>query len=511
MNAIINFTGIPAKKIVFTFTLLPVIFFFLHNIATFMERVLNKEVLLLFVCYTFFALFIYFIFKLLFRTGVLHAAILSGLTMTGFLFFGILQDYLLRYRQYSFLSNTYFLFLVILTVIVTVSMVIRNNPNRLNIAGRYFFILFILLIAFESGTIIYKKATGKSIEAITDRMIPTLNIRSEPAFSERPDIYYIIFDGYTNHYALKEYWGYEDEIYHYLYSKGFYTIDSAFSNYKSTPFSIGSVLNLQYLKGAEPYLLSNSSNFLIGQKVYRKNILFKFLKQQQYDFSIFSQLEDEKMLTAFGFLGVDKPVNWLRKLTLERIYLDPWKLHKLKSIFNKKSNQQAVRLESMLKFDDYNKKALAHILSDCEKSVTNKLTNPVFSYTHFMLPHNPYLRDENGNLHSLPEPEGGNMQGYLMQVKYSNKLIRQLTDCLLSDTARKKIIIFQGDHGFRHYTNAPEHKEFLALNAIYFYNQDYSGLRKNMSHVNTFRVVINTIFNGQMPLLEDRIFFLKTE
>jgi hypothetical protein len=342
-------------------------------------------------------------------------------------------------------------------------------------------------------------------------MISPLNIQTDTSFSERPDIYYIIFDGYTNSSALKEYWQYDNEIYPYLNSKGFFTVDSAFSNYKSTPFSISSVLNLQYLKGSEPYLYSNSSNFLIGQRVYKKNILFKFLKQHNYDFSIFSQLEDEKMLTAFGFLGVEKPVNWLRKLTMERIYLDPWKLNRLKNLFRKKEDQQAVKLESMMKFDDYNKKALTHILADCKKSAAGKLKDPVFSYTHFMIPHNPYLRDENGNLLSSPDPEGGNMAAYLKQVKYSNKLIQQLTECLLSDRSRKKIIIFQGDHGFRHYSNVEESKQFLALNAIYFYNGDYTELKKNMSHVNTFRVILNTFFKGQLPLLEDRIFFLKTE
>lgn len=510
MNASLPLHASKPQRIFFLLPVLPVFFFFLHNISVFMERVLNKEVILLFVFYSLLPYLILLVTKLLFRFDLKLSAITAGLLTTSFLLFGTIQDFLLRFRI-SFLSNTYFLLLLMAGCCLIIILFIKKKTRRLKVIWQYFFLLFSLLILYESATILYKIIAGKSIKAITDRMITPLDLQADSSYTNRPDIYYIIFDGYTNATALKEYWQYDNEIYPYLASKGFYTVDSGFSNYKSTPFSISSVLNMQYLQGAEPYLLSNSSNFLIGQQAYKKNLLFKFLKQQGYEFSIYSQLEDEEMLTAFGFLGVEKPVNWLRKLTLERIYLDPWKLNKLKNLFSKKTDQQAVKLESMLKFDDYNKKALEHITTDCKKNMNGQLNKPVFAYTHFMIPHNPYLRDEDGNMLATPDPEGGNMAAYLQQVKYSNKLIRQLTECLLSDATHDKIIIFQGDHGFRHYTNVPESNQFLALNALYFYDGDYSQLKKNMSHVNTFRAVINNFFNGQMPFLEDRVFYLKKE
>ena len=498
------------KRVIILLLILPNIFFFLHNLAEFMERILTDEVLYLFIAYSIVSIFLFIIIKSVFRQTSLFAAIFSNLIITVFLFFGILQDFLLRFKQFGFLSNTFFLLISAITLLFIISYFIRKNKKRMKPTSRYLLMLFSVLISYESILIAYKTATGKTIAAITDRMISPVKIETD-SIAEKPDIYYIVFDGYTGPASLKEYWGFENDIYPYLNSRGFYTIDSAFSNYKSTPFSISSVLNLQYLTGSEPYLYSNSSNFLIGQQVYKKNILFSFLKKQQYDFSIFSQLENKKMLTAFGFLGVEKPVNWLRKLTIERIYLDPWKLNKLKSLFSLGSAQQTVKLESMMKFDGYNKKAIDHIFSDCDKSSEGKLSKPVFSYTHFMLPHDPYLRDESGNLVDSPQPGGMNMNGYLRQIKYSNLLIKKITDCLLSDTSRKKIIIIQGDHGYRHNPDAPENRQFEALNAIYFYNQDYKGLRKNMSHVNTFRVVLNNIFGSHLLLLDDKSFVLKSE
>jgi len=79
----------------------------------------------------------------------------------------------------------------------------------------------------------------------------------------------------------------------------------------------------------------------------------------------------------------------------------------------------------------------------------------------------------------------------------------EITNCLLADTSRKKIIIIQGDHGYRYYENAPVHKKFEALNAIYFPNKNYEGMYKKMSHVNTYRFVLNKFFGAKLPILKD--------
>jgi hypothetical protein len=326
--------------------------------------------------------------------------------------------------------------------------------------------------------------------------------------NERPDIYHILFDSYTNAPCLRRYWGFENDIYSFLDSCGFYTIDSGFSNYNFTPYSVSSTFNMQYLQGAEEFITPNSASFYIGNRSYHNNVLFKFLEKQQYSFSIFSVLESEKSLLRLGYLAIGPPESWLRKQTLERIYLNPWITHKIKKLFSKEDRLPASVLESMQHFGEYNLAATEHIFSDCKNSLSPGHP-PVFSFTHLMLPHEPYLMNENGKFIASPNPEDPGRDGYLQQLKYANKLIRQITDCLLSDTTRNKIIIFQGDHGFRHYTDAPNSATFGALDAVYFYNKNYKGLKKDMSLVNTYRTVINNVYNGSLPLLRDSIVIIK--
>jgi phosphoglycerol transferase MdoB-like AlkP superfamily enzyme len=170
-------------------------------------------------------------------------------------------------------------------------------------------------------------------------------------------------------------------------------------------------------------------------------------------------------------------------------------------LFNKSPKTLPIIRKSMESFRNYNQNAIKQIETLCNE----KPKHPLFSFTHFMLPHDPYQVDENGNFISGSIPNNTDMQGYLRQLKYCNKLITSITECLLKDSTRKKIIIIQGDHGYRHYTDAPIEKKYEALNAIFFYNQDYNGLTNTFSHVNTFRIVINKFFNGHMPMLKDSI------
>ena len=374
---------------------------------------------------------------------------------------------------------------------------------------QYLLWLFILLNVFESVKLIVTFINGKSYSSLSNNMTRPVLQGTAYTMQETPDIYYIVFDGYTNKAALQEHWQYDNEIYSFLSNQGFFTADSAFSNYNFTPYSISSVFNLQYLVGAEPYLERNAANFYTGLLSYRENHLFNFLKKQGYKLSIFSLLNDTRYVTALGNFAPEKPVTWLRKQTLERIYLNPWIMHKLRQLWGKKSELPAAVLKSLQFYAQYNMKAMDHVVAGCQNLKVHVSASPVFSYTHFMLPHGPYVFDENGQVSLTVKDPGNDMQDYLVQLKYANKLIRQITQCLLTDSTRKKIIVIQGDHGYRSYPNESQYLEYEALNAFYFYNKKYTGLKKDLSHVNTFRVVANNFFNAGLPLLKDSIVLMK--
>jgi hypothetical protein len=503
-----------SERISYILPFLPVLFFFLHNSTHFTQLVFTSDVLYLLLAYLLFSLIFFLILSFVLRLKLIQASFLATCFISLLLFFGPLQDIgplqdmLYKYRSVRLLSNSFLILFSISALIIIVFLLTRKR-NTLRTINLYLLTCFSLFIVFELVMLGIKLSGLKNVASLARGMTSTVLGKPAPADSADPDIYHIIFDAYTNAPAFRQYWNYENEIYPFLQSKGFYTADSASSNYISTPFSVSSVFSLQYLKGAEPYLYSNSANFLLGKRVYDHNELFRYLKEKGYQFSIFSQLEDKKLLTGFGPLGVVKPNEWLRKQTAERIYLNPWMQEKFNRLIGKKNAIPGQIQRSLKAYHDYNLKAIKHVLNDCSEYAANVKRKPLFSYTHIMMPHDPYIVDENGNLLGKPHIENADMNAYLAQVKYCNKIIKEIVNCLLNDTLRKKIIVIHGDHGFRHFASASPEKAFYALEAIYFQDQNYTGLTKKESLVNLYRVILNKEFGENLPKLPHRIYELK--
>jgi len=102
-----------------------------------------------------------------------------------------------------------------------------------------------------------------------------------------------------------------------------------------------------------------------------------------------------------------------------------------------------------------------------------------------------------------------NKQGYIEYLQYSNKKLLSLVDFIRTNSSRPPVIIVMADHGFRQLPVDVDRKyHFMNLNAVYFPGGNYSGFYDGMSNVNQFRVILNTLFRQDLPLLKDSTSFL---
>ena len=126
------------------------------------------------------------------------------------------------------------------------------------------------------------------------------------------------------------------------------------------------------------------------------------------------------------------------------------------------------------------------------------------------MPHYPYLFNKEGEPNPLPNVTEGQQhrqKEYIEYLQYCNKQFVTLIDDILKNSKQPPIIVFMGDHGFRHFSEPVDPKyHFLNLNAVYLPNKNYGGFYKGMSGVNQFRTILNTQFNKQLPLLKDSTF-----
>lgn len=330
---------------------------------------------------------------------------------------------------------------------------------------------------------------------------PADSIQATPCDTcQQPDIYFIIFDGYSGEQALKEHWGYNNsQLGDFFREKGFFYAPQATSNYNSTPFSISTVLNMDFPEFRTNKTL-NMEDFCKASLTVENNTVVNFLMKQQYtiiNHSIF-HLPHHQTTRDAGVIN-KKMVMWQQTLP-GRFQLEAgWNFGVGPDLAFDSAQHREKLADRLVVYDS--------VLNTASR-VYNK---PVFVYGHFIIPHYPYYFDSTGHVTPMALwKDKSYAPAYLQQLKYATQLITRLTDHLLATATRPRIIIIQSDHGFTAYKGPHNpNSEFQILNAIYFPDKDYTGFQANQSAVNTFNVILNKYFHTHIPLKKDTMVTLK--
>jgi hypothetical protein len=173
-------------------------------------------------------------------------------------------------------------------------------------------------------------------------------------------------------------------------------------------------------------------------------------------------------------------------------------------------------------FEDVKREQILCVLSELEE-VHHKYDEPIFVFSHLLLPHSPYVFGPNGEEVS-PEKleiawEGleNDKEGYLNQLKFANKKFTQIITRILAESEIPPIIIIQGDHGLKSKIedwSKPTDKElqerFSILNAYHVPNEKESTFQ-NITPVNSIRIVMKELFNYESEMLSDSSYWLNRD
>jgi len=147
-----------------------------------------------------------------------------------------------------------------------------------------------------------------------------------------------------------------------------------------------------------------------------------------------------------------------------------------------------------------------------------------FTLAHFMLPHPPFVFNRKGKpaepyeLKMTPDrgtylpPDPKYLELYLDQLIYTNELMKDLVENILSQSKISPIIILQSDHGswpaMKWQNSEVWLKERMPiLNAYHLPGDGKTKLYPAISPVNTFRLIFNHYFNTPLQLYEDKIYY----
>jgi hypothetical protein len=339
-----------------------------------------------------------------------------------------------------------------------------------------------------------------------------INLTTSTALDYKPDIYYIILDGYGSAEMMKSLHGYDNSNFiDALEERGFWIGDKSMSNYTRTILSLGSSLNMQYLDDVS-FEMNDSYLWWPLKGTVAKNQVRVFLESQGY--------ESISLANGWDFTSMSVAENVRKPF--------PIFLNKFEELYFQSTNLSLFGF--MNKFGISTPSYDTHrqtVLFEFEQlgKIPEDTVSPKFVFVHLISPHAPFIFDENGS-HLTPDypftfsddryflsPPSKYRSGYLAQLTFINQKVIETIDAILKNSPQPPIIILQGDHGSGVYIdyhsadNSCLYERFAILNAYYLPDIKVDILPKDINPVNTFRLVFNQYFGTDLDYLANRQFF----
>lgn len=385
----------------------------------------------------------------------------------------------------------------------------RIRQSWINNISLYANSIAILLTVFSLANLSFKLIRQTVADKQASSTLPVIDTLKVDAQGSLPDIYWIVMDMHTSDAVLERELGYDDSAFtQSLQEKGFYVSQCSQSNYDNTKQSLTSILNMDYLQdlnlgsGLYPAMQQSRVRRMLenaGYRTYAFQTNYSFTEiKDAYNYSAPNAGAIGKLLypgvTDFESLILTVSAGQLLyenrdnlSPTMQLITDAPY-VNRRTTIMSTLDSLPEIAAEPGAKF------VIAHVLAPHDPFVFDADGNPAYRRT-------PFTDNE--------DPEFGKgygwdtyVQGYVPEIEYLHQRILGIVDQIISESTTPPIIILQGDHGIPR--SEPVNAQFQIYNAYYFPGQDTGIFYDTISPVNSFRLLFNTYFNMDYPLLPDQ-------
>jgi len=325
-----------------------------------------------------------------------------------------------------------------------------------------------------------------------------LDFRPGPNWTgTKPDIYYIILDAYGRADILEDIYEIDNTPFiESLEKRGFNIAKNSHTNYWKTGLSLTSSLNFHYLDE----LIEINPDLTTAQPL---NTLFQDNQIQRF-------------LRSLGYQSVafETGYNFSENRTVDIYY-------RTGNPFSPFETMLLVNSMALFYFDQaapvFHRLEIYKAFHDLKEST--KIPGPKLVFAHLVIPHPPFVFDENGGpVSPMGSAEGTAYQGgrehylqhYGPQLLYANKLVLEAVDEILANSKIPPIIIIQGDHGPGAYLdwssveNTCLHERMGILNAYYLPGAEPVDIPDDITPVNSFRIVFNQYFDTHLAMEANR-------
>ena len=355
----------------------------------------------------------------------------------------------------------------------------------------------------------------------------------------RPDIYFIIPDGYPSDAWSTLEMNYDNsEFSTALEDRGFVVVDHAKSNYGQTLLSLASILNMRYYESNPSpftdldYLRLETANSEVARYLTQLGYTYvQFLSgflvpssiaDISRDFTIHGPIDIEADISALSgglFNGGLPKIAALRlventyKRSFLNLYIDTTLLRLARS-------QLAKLRQTASTTTPYHMEAPERFLATTDEIQNiSAMPEATFTLVHLIKPHGPVVFNENGQ--PTAWNYGASPEEYFAELRFVNARLLHTIDSILATSENPPVIILQADHGStygRIGLLSPQGSELSPENAAksrYIHFDIYSALfvppsykveiPETFTSVNTFPLILNAVFGGEFEFNANRL------
>jgi hypothetical protein len=420
------------------------------------------------------------------------AGILSGLLTFMLLSYG--NAYLVIQDRFGVALNHWVLAAVFAALFLAIGALIVykvKDPHALNSAVLFGVLAIVVYLLVSIGIYEYKVYHS---EAAEDVQAGTTDVDlSAEKLEALPDIYVILLDGYTRADILRDVYRHTNSPFiNELEDLGFWIADCSTSNYPSTFFSTASMFGMDYLHN----IYDETDNLVFPP--LNESKVFQILNGYQYQtvtfdnfvfqhFNIHNDLRFAREDTVFG--SINEFEKQLVDTSILRILID---------------NADAFPDSWVRPFDD--NFYLQHY-RDTMFALETLPTIPdiegrKFTFAHLLVTHDPFVFLPDG---AFSASKSITRNDYINAVEFINGVLPGILEQIIDNSDKPPVIIVMGDHGAI-VKGRPIEERMANLFALYLQGQDptEAGFYEDISLVNVFRLLNNTLFDAGYDLLDDQ-------
>ena len=390
------------------------------------------------------------------------AALITGVGVGFFFYFGYLQDALDGILIFNIPINKTSVLVIISTIIFIISTIYFVKSRK----------SFALSIKIAN------------VFAITLILFTLVQFVIPGALAEKPNVYHIILDEYTDNEILIKAFNYDNEKFlEFLNKNGFYMPDKSFSTFGSTPDELNLILNMDY--PINRGWVSDSYQSLKNNKV------MSVFSDQNY-----SIIETNSMMRWKNFSDVDTKlcydINFINSEFLDQVL-----------------RKSIIRYFLEQHHNDTRRDTVRCTFNELSE-IASQSSGPKYIFSHIYVPHPPFLFGPNGE-NVIPDhreisglQSWENTQGYINQLIYATNQVSIVIKNIVKNDPNA-IIIVQGDTG----TSTGTDITTTTMKDIYQTHSILYAVRipdvndfESMMPVNTYRIIFNNYFNMNYEYLE---------